>query len=256
VTRDVYTFADTASAADRLRLLADVYESASTHLLTRHVPPGPALALDLGCGPGHTTALLHRVVRARRTVGVDRSPAFLALAREHHGPGVEFLLQDVVEPLPGPAEVILARFLLTHLSDPVAAVRLWARSLAPGGRLVLQETARLVSADPVLGRYYELVAEVQRAQGQDLEVGARFAAIAAEVGLTAQHLGVRALRPDPRKMAALHVLNLRNWRTLPDLGLDQDELDAVDAALVDIAHGRVAIEPVDQDLAEAVLVVA
>lgn len=250
----MYTFGDTASSADRLRLLAEVYAAPSTDLLARHVPPRPPLAVDLGCGPGHSTALLHRVTGASRSIGVDRSPAFLALAGEHAGAGMEFLEQDVVATLPGPADVIFARFLLTHLSDPGRAVRLWAQSLAPGGCLVLQEVARLVSADPALGRYYELVAELQRAQGQDPEVGARFADLAADAGLAVRHLGVRALRPRPQEMAVLHVLNLRIWRALPGLGVDDDELDALDAALVEIAHGRVPAEPIEQDLAEAVLV--
>ena len=254
MTRDVYTFSDTASAADRLRLLAEVYAASSTALLARHVPPGPGLALDLGCGPGHTTLLLHRVTGAAHTIGVDRSPAFLALASQQGRPGVEFVEQDVVDPLPGPADVVFARFLLTHLSDPARAVRTWAQALAPGGRLVLQEVARLVSTDPALGRYYELVAELQQAQGQDLQIGARFGELADRAGLTAQYLGVRALRPDPHEMAVLHVLNLRNWRTVPDLGVDDDELDAVDDALVEIAHGRLPAESIEQDLAEAVLV--
>ena len=254
MTRDTYTFGDSPVAADRLRLLAEVYAAPSADLLGRYVPHGPALALDLGCGPGHTTTLLHRVTGAARTIGVERSPAYLALAREQAPPGVEYVEQDVVDPLPGPADVIFARFLLTHLADPRRAVRNWAQALAPGGRLVLQEVARLVSADPALGRYYELVAELQEAHGQELTIGSRFAELADTAGLAVGHLGVRQLRPDPREMATLHVLNLRTWRAQPDLSADDDELDALDAALVEIAHGRIAAEPIEQDLAEAVLV--
>ncbi|MDP8930620.1 MAG: methyltransferase domain-containing protein [Actinomycetota bacterium] len=42
----------------------------------------PRLALDLGCGPGHSTHLLAEVTGAARTVGVDCSGVFLVAARE------------------------------------------------------------------------------------------------------------------------------------------------------------------------------
>jgi trans-aconitate 2-methyltransferase len=50
------------------------------------------------------------------------------------------------------------------------------------------------------------------------------------------------------------VLNLRTWRTDPFAAraFDPDELDALDAALVGIAHGGPS-EPIEQDLAEVVV---
>jgi hypothetical protein len=53
-------------------------------------------------------------------------------------------------------------------------------------------------------------------------------------------------------MAALHVLNLRTWRRDREAAdFDDDELDALDEALVAIARGGPA-EPVEQDLGELV----
>jgi trans-aconitate 2-methyltransferase len=53
-------------------------------------------------------------------------------------------------------------------------------------------------------------------------------------------------------MAALHVFNLRTWRSDPmAAGFDGDELDALDDALVAIARGAPA-EPVEQELGELV----
>jgi hypothetical protein len=49
------------------------------------------------------------------------------------------------------------------------------------------------------------------------------------------------------------VLNLRHWRSDPEAAdFDGDELDALDEALVAIAHGGPA-EPVEQELGELVL---
>jgi len=255
-TSDVYTFGDDPVAARRLDLLAHVYEQPTRSLLARWAPARVGVAVDLGCGPGHTTRLLHAVLEPRRLVGVERSPAYAALARERLAdlPGVEVVEDDVTQPLPvRNADLVFARFLLTHLAAPTAALRGWARALAPGGRLVVQETARLVSRDPALGRYYELVGELQQRHGQALDVGARLDELAAEAGLVTERAAIRPLQQKPREMAALHVLNLRTWRHDPEAAdLDDEELDALDEALVAIARGGPA-EPVEQDLGELVV---
>jgi SAM-dependent methyltransferase len=254
---DTYTFGDDDVAARRLDLLAHVYEPPTRALLARWAPPVVGLAVDLGCGPGHTTRLLHELTGARRTVGLERSPAYLASARAYLAgvPGAEVLEHDVTRsPLPVEgADLVFARFLLTHLSQPRRALEVWAEALAPGGRLIVQETARLVSRDPALGRYYELVAELQALHEQALDVGSQLPELAAAAGLRVEHAGRRPVAQRPAEMAALHVLNLRTWRQDPAAGgFDPDELDALDEALAAIARGGPA-EPVEQELGELVV---
>lgn len=48
-------------------------------LVTAYFPPAPARILDLGCGAGRTTVVLHR--RGYRVTGIDLSDALLAEAR-------------------------------------------------------------------------------------------------------------------------------------------------------------------------------
>ncbi len=213
--RDTYTFGDTPTAARRLALLAEVFDPPTRALLAAWAPDGVEHALDLGCGPGHTTVLLHAATGARRTTGLERSADHVARAREAAPAGVDVVQHDVtVAPLPvPPVQVALARFLLTHLADPAGALRTWSAALAPSGRLLAQETARLTSDDPTLGRYYALVEELQRHHGQALDVGADLAALAAGVpGTTVVHTEVLELRPSVPAMAALHAMNVRTRR--------------------------------------------
>src|SRR5512140_3794077 len=138
-----YTFGDGEVAARRLQALAETYAGSSAALL-RRLGAVEGGAVDVGCGPGHTTELVAEVLRPGWTVGLDRSARLLAAARARL-PALRFVEHDVtVAPFPTPpAAAIYSRFLLTHLPDPAAAVRTWAGALAAGGRLVLEETASL-----------------------------------------------------------------------------------------------------------------
>ena len=75
-----YTFGDDERAARRLQLLSDVLAASSVTLLDAWATPSPALAVDLGSGPGHSTALVAARSGAGRTVGLDQSPTFVAEA--------------------------------------------------------------------------------------------------------------------------------------------------------------------------------
>ncbi|WP_182111906.1 MULTISPECIES: class I SAM-dependent methyltransferase [unclassified Actinotalea] len=255
---DTYTFGDTPTAARRLALLAEVFDPPTRSLLASWRPEAPGLAVDLGCGPGHTTRLLHDVGAARRTVGLERSAEYVARGRAGLPAGAEIVEHDVtVAPLPvPPVDLALARFLLTHLADPGGALAVWTSALAPAGRLLAQETAHMSSADPVLARYYELVAQLQRHHGQALDIGARLADLArATPGTRVLHADVVPLRPAVPAMAALHAMNVRTWRTDPyaAAAFDPVELDELTDALDALAGGAHPTGPVEMGLAEVVL---
>jgi SAM-dependent methyltransferase len=254
---DTYTFGDTATAADRLRLLAELFEPPTRELLRRWAPRGPDHAVDLGCGPGHSTRLVHELTGARRTTGVDGSAAYVAQAASAAVDGIAFVEHDVTEvPLAvPPADLVFARYLLTHLSDPAGAVRGWASTLRAGGRLIVQETAGLQAADPALSRYYELVADLQRHHGQDLTVGSRLRQLAAGSGLSVLHDAVRRVRPPVRAMARLHALNLQTWRhdDYARASFDAGELDYLSHRLTQLAVSASPDATVEHTLGELVL---
>lgn len=250
-----YTFGDNEIAALRLELLAQVYEPSSAALLSG-LGPAEGAAVDAGCGPGHTTALVASVLRPAWTVGLDRSPRMVAEARRRF-PALRFEEHDVLQPPypAAPAAVLYARFLLTHLPDPAAALRAFARALAPGGALAVEETATLESDHPAMRRYYQLVEALQAHYGQRMHVGAELETLARAAGLAVERAGVAPLElPGPR-MARLHALNLRTWGSDPFIRarVDRAELDALGAALERIAEGEEAAPPVRNGMGQAVL---
>ena len=83
-----YLFGDSEVASHRLRVVAEVFAESSRRFLHTAAPASPRLAIDIGCGPGYTTRLIADVLRPLRTVGIDRSEAFITEARRAGGGNV------------------------------------------------------------------------------------------------------------------------------------------------------------------------
>jgi SAM-dependent methyltransferase len=105
--------------------------------------------LDVGCGTAIFAREMAWVVGASGTVvGVERDPDVIRGAPGEAGEGedvrVDLREGDAYDLPLRPAEwdsfdVVHARFLLEHVSDPVAVVRSMLRAARPGGRVVLAD---------------------------------------------------------------------------------------------------------------------
>lgn len=100
--------------------------------------PAPARVLDLGCGAGGFLAMLAARDPELELVGLDVTPALLALARRAV-PAARLVEGDVEQPplREGAFDVICSLNVLHHLHDPVAHVRMLARLGRPGGTAFL-----------------------------------------------------------------------------------------------------------------------
>ncbi|MFJ2062956.1 class I SAM-dependent methyltransferase [Streptomyces albidoflavus] len=113
------------------------YEAAVRALGLR---PGDAV-LDAGCGTGRALPALRAAVGATgQVLGADLTEAMLAEAvRAGRREAGALLLADA-ERLPvrtGALDAVFAAGMISHLADPVAGVREWARVVRPGGTLAL-----------------------------------------------------------------------------------------------------------------------
>jgi SAM-dependent methyltransferase len=229
-----YAFGDSDQAARRLAQVAAVFGAPTGAFLRAAVRRPVGLAVDLGCGPGHTTELLARCLRPARLAGLDSSAAFLALARRRL-PAAEFLVHDVTRtPLPtGPADLLFARFLVSHLPDPGGAVAAWAAQLGDGGLLLLDEVEWIRTDDPALAGYLRVLAAVLQARGHRLQVGPVLDALPDPPGLTRRGSRVAVHPVDPARAAAMFRTNLSVWRQDPEARevAGDPTLDRLDHAL-------------------------
>ncbi len=80
----------------------DVYEKFKNErsqpffdLLNKVRPIPKGMAVDLGCGTGELTQILHQTIKADQTTGIDSSPEMLLKSKKFSGNGLEFTVENI-----------------------------------------------------------------------------------------------------------------------------------------------------------------
>jgi SAM-dependent methyltransferase len=140
-----YVLATGAKAANRLRILHNVYGPGARRVLVQAGIKRGMRVADLGCGVGMVTQLLAELVGPTgEVVGVDFSGAQIAQARELLPPelsNVSFIEASATNT--GLAresfDLVYCRFLLIHLPEPELALREMHDLLKVNGILVCED---------------------------------------------------------------------------------------------------------------------
>lgn len=147
-----YVLATGDAAANRLRILHNVYGPGARQVLERAGIQRGMRVADLGCGTGMTTQLIAELVGPGGTVvGVDYSAAQVDQARAllpANLTNVSFVEASATDTeLPRESfDLVYCRFLLIHLTEPELALREMHELLKPNG-IIVCEDGDLSSAD-------------------------------------------------------------------------------------------------------------
>ena len=138
------------SAPTRMQNLFSTIDT-SPHLLPDLLTPVDDLVerleqgcrvLEVGCGAGWALETLADVFPATTFIGLDVDELALAMARRRlrrFGDRVAIQARDVMDVVPGSADVVLAMDLVHDLPDPLGALVAVRRALAANGILVVAE---------------------------------------------------------------------------------------------------------------------
>lgn len=172
--------------------------------------------LDLGTGLGHVAQIAAEFVGPTgAVVGIDRSGEALAVARQRAQQAgiahLTFVEGDVLSwRATEPFDAIVARLLLFHMPDQVAAVTHHLQNLRPGGSFIAIDfdigRSGTEPAVPIFAEGVRWIEEAFRAGGASPRVGTRLGVILERAGLApVMGFGVQAyLRPnDPAGPALL-----------------------------------------------------
>lgn len=108
-------------------------------LIARLHGQNPNRILDIGCGPGNSTAVLKERWPLASVVGLDNSPAMLEQAR-HSRQGIDFVQADAAADLSqlGAFDLVLANASLQWIPDHHRLLPRLFRIVSPGGVLAVQ----------------------------------------------------------------------------------------------------------------------
>ncbi|MBL8854733.1 MAG: methyltransferase domain-containing protein [Planctomycetaceae bacterium] len=159
--------------------------------------------LDVGCGPGFASYDLAQLVTRRGcVVGVDESPRFIEYlnhqASGRHLPQLSGRVGDVHE-LPilladqQPFDFAYVRWLLCFVRDPNTVVAGIAKSLKPGGAVVIHdyfayESMTVAPKSPVHDRVVEATMQSWRDRGGNTDIAGELPRLFAENGFVCEHL--------------------------------------------------------------------
>lgn len=185
---------------ERLRVLARVTYPSTASLLDRLGLDTGMTCLDVGCGGGDVTVdLARRVAPGGRVVGIDVDEATLELGRQEAEAdsidNVEFRALDIRTQQCGSGfDLVYARFLLTHLSDPHSTLTALLEHLRPGGVLAVEDIdftgAFTWPESEAFQRFCELYCTVVQKRGGDPNIGKRLPLLLAESGFETIEMNV------------------------------------------------------------------
>jgi trans-aconitate 2-methyltransferase len=99
--------------------------------------------VDLGCGAGRLTRLLHAHLHARETIGIDQSPRMIQAALQEPPPaGLRFQIGDIATfKAEAEYDLLISSSALQWVEGHDELIGRFSRALRPGGQLVFQVPA-------------------------------------------------------------------------------------------------------------------
>jgi SAM-dependent methyltransferase len=179
-------------------------------------------------------------------VGADPHPEALAIARdaaEQAGVSAEFIELDAARPVETDAfDLVYSRLLLSHLLEPLAAIRAMRDAARPGGVVAVEDlfvgTLRSHPPAPALDRLQDVYGATVRFRGGDPTIGPRLPALLSAAGLQHVHAEtvVNPMRTvDEKLFLAALVRNMRS-SMLEAGAATEDEIAALAAGVESAAR--------------------
>jgi ubiquinone/menaquinone biosynthesis C-methylase UbiE len=233
-TRD-YAIKGGKDGKTRLNLLADVLHQHTHDLLIRAGLTEGASFLDLGCGGGNVSRLAAGIVGKNGGVtAIDFDEEIIALNRQEdlHIANLSYRALSAYDlDYQRQFDIVYARFLLSHLKDPLVVLARMKQALKPGGRVVVEDIDFAghfcYPQSNAFERYLDYYSQVIRSKGADANIGPKLLSLLTEAGL--DDVGFDVVQPVFNKGEGKWMA----WITLDRIKSSLVEHDIADQATID-----------------------
>jgi SAM-dependent methyltransferase len=233
--------------ADRLARQARVMAGATEEFVARAGLREGSSCVDVGCGQGQVSIAMARIVGASgRVVGTDVDSDALEAARsasEMAGVSVDFVLAHASEVVDENAfDLAFSRLVLSHLVDPISALRAMRATVRPGGSVAVEDllngTLRSEPPRAVLEDLQRVYGATVRANGGDPTIGPRLRAMLRAVGLgdVTEHVVSNPMVSVAEKLFLAELVRNMRRAVLEADAATEAELDAVEAGTDEAAR--------------------
>ena len=180
------------SGADRLRILGDAVWPAIERVFRNLDIHEGMDCLDFGCGGGDVSVKLAELVGPTGSVtGIDMDPGVLKRARalaEERGVEATFVQQECEDfDEKDRYDLVYARFILSHLTDPRDSLRRLLASVKPGGWIVAEDidisSHLYYPHNDAVARYIEIYEASARSRGADPNIGPELPGMFVDAGV-------------------------------------------------------------------------
>jgi ubiquinone/menaquinone biosynthesis C-methylase UbiE len=235
--------------ADRLARQARVMAGATEDFLVSAGLHEGSICLDVGCGQGQVSLAMARIVGARGSVvgtDVDAQALEEALcASEKAGMNVDFVVADASEVVRANAfDLAFSRLVLSHLVDPVSALRAMRAAVRRGGHVAIEDllngTLRSEPQRTVLDELQDVYGATVRANGGDPTIGPRLRSmlLAVELEDVTEHVVSNRMVSVEEKLFLAQLMRNMRPAILEAGAATETELDAIAAATEDAARDQ------------------
>ncbi|MCD6064004.1 MAG: ubiE 5 [Flavipsychrobacter sp.] len=187
----------------RLNVLSEVlYSYTKTLLLQQGLAKGMSF-LDVGCGGGNVSVMAAGMVGdAGRVTAIDFDEEIIALNKEEvAAAGISTIAYETLSAYDLSSrdeyDITYARFLLSHLTDPLRVLKNMAASLKPGGRVIVEDIHFdghfCYPACTAFNEYVALFTATASQREQNANIGPELLRLFGEAGL--QDVGFDVIQP-------------------------------------------------------------
>lgn len=216
MSSDNYLFGSKDGTTERLDLLNLIYNPYSKDFITKTLKRPEGNVLEVACGRGFMSHWFAKQPKVTSVLGIDIDAAAIAdaeaISQTDQLANINFKILSVYDLnlLEGPFDIIYLRFILIHLTNPIAALRAIYNNLKPNGVMICETAIHShCFSDPKNNSYDQFVKFAMQtfaSQGKDCDLGKQIYSLCRNQKFSVEQMNfIQPLLQSPAEKKAMYL---------------------------------------------------